>query len=114
MTHSLDPFFRPATVAVIGASATPGSVGSILMRNLMANPFGGVVFPVNPKRRGIHGVYCYPNLAAVPQRVDLAVIATPAVTVPAMVRDCVEHQVKAAIVISAGFSELGPQGKLLE
>src|SRR5262245_41742943 len=112
--HSLDPLFHPATVAVIGASATPGSVGSILMRNLLANPFGGGVFPVNPKRRNVHGVYCYPGLAHVPERVDLAVIATPAATVPAMIRDCLEHHVKAAIIISAGFSELGPQGKTLE
>ncbi len=114
MMHSLDPLFRPGTVAVIGASATTGSVGSILMRNLMANPFGGVVFPVNPKRRSVHGVYCYPGLGSIPERVDLAVIATPAATVPAAIRDCLDHHVKAAIIISAGFSELGPQGKALE
>src|SRR5262245_53857149 len=114
MIHSLDPLFRPGSVAVIGASATPGSVGSILMRNLLANPFGGAVFPVNPKRRAVHGVYCYPSLASIPESVDLAVIATPAATVPEMIRDCLDHRVKAAIVISAGFSELGPQGKLLE
>src|SRR5205807_7768599 len=70
--------------------------------------------PVNPKRRSVHGVYCYPTLAAVPEGVDLAVIATPAATVPAMIRDCLDHQVKGGIIISAGFSELGAQGKALE
>src|SRR5262245_11564531 len=113
-THSLDPIFRPNTVAVLGASVTPGSVGSILIRNLLENPFGGVVYPVNPKRPAVHGVHCYPSLAAVPELVDLAVIATPAVTVPGLVGECVERGVKAAIVISAGFSELGAEGKALE
>ena len=83
---SLDPIFHPHSVAVFGASATPGSVGAILMRNLLENPFGGGVYPVNPKRRSVRGVHCYPDLAAVPEAIDLAVIATPAPTVPALVR----------------------------
>lgn len=112
--HSLDPLFRPSSVAVIGASGTPGSIGSILIRNLLASPFGGVVYPVNPKRRAVHGVRCYPSLADVPDTVDLAVIATPAATVPAAVADCADRGVRGAIVISAGFSELGPEGRRLE
>ena len=112
--HSLDPIFQPRSVAVFGASATPGSVGSILMRNLLGNPFGGVVYPINPKRRTVHGVHCYPDLASVPEAVDLAVIATPAPTVPALVADCAYRGVPAAIVISAGFSELGAEGRALE
>jgi acetyltransferase len=113
-TRSLNPFFHPSAVAVLGASAAPGSVGSILLRNLLENPFGGVVYPVNPKRRSVHGVYCYPNLAALPGPAELAVIATPAVTVPGMVRDCIAAGIPAAILISAGFSELGAQGRALE
>jgi acetyltransferase len=112
--HSLDPLFRPTSVAVIGASATPGSVGSILMRNLLGSPFGGIVFPVNPKRRAVHGVLCYPSLAEVPVAVDLAVVATPAASVPAAISQCVERGVPAGIIISAGFSELGPAGRALE
>jgi acetyltransferase len=108
---SLDSLFRPQSVAVFGASATAGSVGNILMRNLLENPFGGVVFPINPKRRAVQGVSCYPNLAAVPEKVELAVIATPAATVPGVVCDCVEHGVAAAIIISAGFAELGAAGR---
>lgn len=114
LASSLDPIFKPQSVAVVGASATPGSVGSILMRNLMENPFGGVVFPINPKRDAVHGVLCYPSLAAVPRPVDLAVIATPAATVPDAVRQCVERGIQGAIVISAGFSELGAEGRALE
>lgn len=112
--HSLDPVFRPKSVAVVGASATAGSVGSILVRNLLASPFGGVVYPVNPKRHAVHGVRCYPDLDALPEVVDLAVIATPAATVPATIEACVRRGVPAAIVISAGFAELGPQGRALE
>src|ERR1017187_4165006 len=112
--YTLDAFFSPASVAVVGASVTPGSVGSIIMRNLIANPFGGVVYPVNPKRKAVHGVFCYPSLLEVPEAVDLAVIATPAATVPRAVEQCVERGVQAALIISAGFSELGAKGRALE
>jgi acetyltransferase len=112
--HSLEAFFHPTSIAVVGASVSAGSVGSIIMRNLLENPFGGVVYPINPKRRAVHGVHCYPNLSALPEPVDLAVVATPAQTVPATVRECVARGVKAAILISAGFSELGAEGRALE
>ncbi|MBM3995587.1 MAG: hypothetical protein FJ303_15755 [Planctomycetes bacterium] len=112
--YSLDAFFQPASVAVVGASVTPGSVGSILMRNLLQNPFGGVIYPINPKRKAVHGVLCYPSLKDLPEAVDLAVIATPASSVPATIQHCVERGVPAAIVISAGFSELGAEGRALE
>jgi acetyltransferase len=112
--RSLDPLFRPRSVAVIGASATPGRIGNTLMRNLLGNPFGGTVYPVNPKQHSVQGVLAYPNMQAVPEAVDLAVIATPAATVPEQVRACVEAGAKSAIVISAGFSELGAEGRALE
>ncbi|HEY7308618.1 MAG TPA: bifunctional acetate--CoA ligase family protein/GNAT family N-acetyltransferase [Gemmataceae bacterium] len=114
MPHSLDPLFRPRSIAVFGASDTPGRVGNILMRNLLENPFGGVVFPINPKRRSVQGVHCYPNLAAVPEKVELAILATPAAAVSALVGECVAHGVAAAIIISAGFAELGAGGRKLE
>ncbi len=114
VVRSLDPLFHPQAIAVVGASATPGSVGSILMRNLLATPFGGAVYPVNPKRRHVHGVHCHPDLVSVPEPVDLAVVATPAATVPAVIDECVRCGVRSAIVISAGFSELGAEGRALE
>jgi acetyltransferase len=99
LKHSLDPLFKPASVAVVGASTTPGAVGSILVRNLLATPFGGVVYPINPKRHAVHGVLCYPSLHDVPEVVDLAVIATPAGTVAGTIRQCVERGVAAAPLI---------------
>ena len=113
-SHPLDPLFRPETVGVIGASATTGSVGNILMRNLTENAFNGVVYPVNPKRRAVHGIPCYPSVSAVPEPLDLAVVATPAATVPDLVRECIDAGTKSAIIISAGFAELGESGRALE
>jgi len=112
--HPLDVFFAPERVAVIGATENPGSVGRTLFWNLISNPFGGVVFPVNPKRSHVLGVKAYPNILAIPEQIDLAVIVTPAASVPKVVHDCVDAKVKAAIVISAGFKELGPEGAKLE
>jgi acetyltransferase len=111
---SLDVFFEPRTVAVIGATETAGSVGRTLLWNLVTNPFGGTVFPVNPKRSSVLGVKAYPNIGSVPAEVDLAVIATPAPTVPGIVGECAEAGVEGAIVISAGFKEAGAAGAELE
>jgi acetyltransferase len=110
----LDAIFVPKNVAVIGATEKAGSVGRTLLWNLISNPFGGTVFPINPKRSSILGIKAYPNIAAVPESVDLAVIATPAPTVPAVIGECVEAGVKGAIIISAGFKEVGEQGIQLE
>jgi acetyltransferase len=110
----LDVFFKPENVAVIGATEAEGSVGRTVLWNLISTPFGGAVFPVNLKRSSVLGIKAYPNIAAVPEQVDLAVIVTPAPSVPGIIRECVQAGVKAAIVISAGFKELGPQGAALE
>ncbi len=110
----LDPFFAPSSVAVIGATEKPGSVGRTVFWNLIGSPFGGIVFPVNPKRGSILGVKAYPNIAALPERVELAVIVTPAPAVPGVLRECVEAGITAAIVISAGFKESGAEGAALE
>lgn len=110
----LDAIFRPETVAVIGASEQEGSVGRTLLWNLITNSFGGTVFPVNIKRSSVLGIKAYPDIAQVPEPVDLAVIATPAHTVPGVVSECVDAGVKGAIIISAGFKERGPEGAALE
>lgn len=110
----LDVIFRPDTVAVIGASEQPGSVGRTLLWNLITNSFGGTVYPVNIKRSSVLGIKAYPSIHDVPERVDLAVIATPAQTVPGIIRECVEAGVQGAIIISAGFKERGPEGVALE
>src|SRR5579862_7821832 len=113
-TQPLDAFFAPKTVAVIGATETAGSVGRTILWNLVSNPFGGTVFPIHPKRPSVLGVKAYKHIAEVPEQVDLAVIVTPAAVVPGIIHDCVEEGVKAAIVISAGFKEIGPAGQELE
>src|SRR5574341_757621 len=110
----LDVFFAPENVAVIGATEMQGSVGRTLLWNLISTPFGGAVFPVNPKRSSVLGIKAYPSIAAVPEHVDLAVVIVPAQACPGVIRQCGEAGVKAAIVISAGFKELGPQGAALE
>lgn len=112
--NPLSAIFAPRNVALIGATETVGSVGRTLMWNLISNPFGGAVFPINPKRSNVLGVKAYKTIFDVPEPVDLAVIVTPAVSVPGLIKDCVEMGVKGAIVISAGFKEIGPQGVELE
>ena len=112
--RSLDAIFRPGSVAVIGATDRDGSVGRTVMRNLINNPFGGTVYPVNPDRPSISGIKAYSSVSEVPEPVDLAVIVTPAPTVPGIVRECAEVGVEGAIVISAGFKEAGEEGAELE
>ncbi len=111
---SLDSILLPKSVAVIGATENPGSVGRTIMWNLITNPFGGAVFPVNPKRSSILGVKAYPSIAAIPDPVDLAVIVTPAKTVPGLIGECIQKGIPGAIIISAGFKETGPEGVELE
>jgi len=112
--HPLDNIFRPDSVAVIGATERPGSVGRTLLWNLLSSPFGGMVFPVNPSHRQVLGIQAYPNVKAIPEQVSLAVILTPAPTVPDIVRDCVEAGIPSALIISAGFKEHGEAGQALE
>jgi acetyltransferase len=112
--NPLDAIFAPRAVAVIGATEKPGSVGRTILWNLVSSPFGGTVFPVNPKRTSVLGIKAYPSIAAVPDRVDLAVIVTPAASVPAIIEAGVKAHVPGAIIISAGFKETGAAGADLE
>lgn len=110
----LSAIFAPRTVAVIGATEKAGTVGRTILWNLISNPFNGTVFPVNPTRPAVLGIKAYPRIGDVPERVDLAVIVTPAPTVPGVVAECVAAGVRGAIIISAGFKETGPEGVALE
>ena len=112
--NPLDAIFAPNTVAVIGASEKPGSVGRNLLWNLITNPFGGTVFPINPQHSSILGIKAYSTIFDVPEKIDLAVIATPASTVPKIISDSVDAEIKGAIIISAGFKEIGEKGIALE
>lgn len=114
MRHYFAPLFEPDSVAIVGASGREGSVGSVLMGNMLAAGYRGQLYAVNPKHREVRGVSCFPAIGEVPRRVDLAVIATPAATVPGIIEQCGAAGVRAAVVVSAGFSESGPAGAALE
>jgi acetyltransferase len=106
--------FRPGSVAVIGASAKTGSVGHTVLENLKQSGFRGDIYPVNPKYDSLLGLRAYPSVAALAHPPDLAIVATPAETVPKLVSDCGKAGVPGLIVLSAGFSEVGPRGKDIE
>lgn len=112
--HPLTSIFAPKSVALIGATETPASVGRTILENLSAQTFGGTVYPVNPKRETVLGIRAYPDLVALPECPDLAVICTPAKSVPALIGQCVDAGVKGAVIISAGFKETGAPGVALE
>lgn len=111
---TLEPFFHPKSVALIGASDRAGSVGRVVLENLRSAQGAFSVFPVNPYRDTVLGGPAYSTIADVPEPVELAVITTPAATVPDLIRDCAAAGVGGAIVISAGFREVGPEGCGLE
>ena len=113
-SHPLDPLFAPRSVAVVGATERPGSVGRAVLWNLLSNPFGGTVFPVNSKRPNVLGIKGYPKVSDLPDKVDLVVVTTPANTVPDVLTESVAAGIPAGIVISAGFKEHGEHGKELE
>ncbi|MDE2572040.1 MAG: CoA-binding protein, partial [bacterium] len=112
--RGLDAIFAPQTVAVIGATERAGSLGRAVLWNLIGNPFGGTVYPVTPTHPSVMGIKAYPTIGDVPEPVDLAVIVTPASSVPAIVGACAGAGVRGAIVISAGFREIGAAGVELE
>jgi acetyltransferase len=115
-TQTLDALFAPDTIAIIGASTDPDSVGSGIAKNLLTGDFPGKAYPVNPKTDTLFGVPCYRRIADVPEeRIDLAIIIVPARIVPDVLLEAWETKhIRAAIVISAGFKETGEDGKKLE
>lgn len=113
-TLDLSRVLSPKSVAVIGASRKEGSVGQAIFKNLLQADYQGVLYPVNPKASAIDGVKCYPTLAHVPDPVDLAIIIVPNVAVPGVLKECAAAHVPGAVVVSAGFKEIGGQGVELE
>ena len=103
-THYLDRLFAPKTIAVFGANERPDSVAGRVYDNLRGGGFSGPIFAINPKHKRLYGQPCYRSLEAVGEPVELAVIATPAPTIPGILRACGEHGIRNAIVISAGFN----------
>ncbi|MEM4719159.1 MAG: CoA-binding protein, partial [Nitrososphaerota archaeon] len=111
---SIERMFDPETVAVIGATDREGSVGRAIMENLLEWKNNREIFPINPNRESVFGLKCYPSIKDAPKHVDLAIIAVPAKAVPKVVEECGEAGVDGVVIISAGFREVGEEGRKLE
>jgi acetate---CoA ligase (ADP-forming) len=112
--HFLDVFFKPKSVAVIGATRNPGALHYHVFANLVKLGYPGKLYPVNPGAAEIAGIKAYPNIKAIPDDIDLVVICIPAAAVPAAVQECVEKKIKAISIISGGFSEGGSEGRKVQ
>jgi acetyl coenzyme A synthetase (ADP forming)-like protein len=110
MANSLDPLFRPRSIAVVGTSRRPGTIGYQILENILRHGYQGVVYPVNPKATAVHSIRAYPSVTAIPEPVDLAVVVVPKEHVAAVVDECGEKGVQSLVVISAGFKEVGGEG----
>lgn len=112
--HYLNQLFSPQSIAVFGASHRENAVGTLVFHNLLNAGFKGELYPINPKHAEIQGKQAWPNLTELNKPVDLAVVATPAQTVPGIIRQCGEHGVKGVVIMSAGFGEAGARGQRLQ
>jgi len=110
----LQVFFNPRSVAVIGATRDPKGLGGSVLKNILDAGYSGPVFPINPKADEIAGLKAYPSVVDVPEEVDLAVVTTPARFVPQVVEECCRKRCRGVIIISAGFREVGPEGRKIE
>jgi acetyltransferase len=112
--HYLEKIFAPSSIAVIGASDKPGSVGMKVFRNLSQEAFNGKIYAINPKHDQVQDKPCFSSVKKIKESIDLAVIATPAKTLPDIIVECGEKGIRAAIILSSGFSEIGKDGQALE
>jgi acetyltransferase len=112
--RNLDKLFAPGSVALIGATPRRGAVAAVVARNLRRAGFAGELMLVNPHHPTIDGLDVYPNVASLPQTPDLAVIVTPAAAVPSLIGELAARGTRAAVIITAGFGELGQQGQTLQ
>jgi len=111
---SVRVFFEPESVAIVGASNTPGKFGYFLLKNLLDMGFKGKIYPVNPNLDTVLGLKAYPGVDIIPYEVDLSVIVVQAIHVPEIMRDCAKKHVKGVLICSSGFRELGREGALRE
>src|SRR4051812_18218231 len=114
MSKALHSIFQPGSIAVIGASRLPNTIGHQILANLIRYGFNGAVYPINPKATSIHSIRAFPSIAAVPDGVDLAVISVPRDLVCGIAEECGRAGVKGLVVITAGFREVGGPGVELE
>jgi acetyltransferase len=112
--EKLDAIFSPESVAVVGASSTPGKVGHDIFANVLRGEYRGTLYPVNPKARSILSVRCYPTIKDIPDPIDLAMLILPPRAALEAIDDCVEKGVKGIVIVSAGFKEVGGEGARIE
>ena len=110
----LESFFNPRSVAIVGASRQEGKVGYEILANMIEAGYEGKIFPVNPKAEEIEGLKCYSDLASIPAAPELVLIVVPAKMVPAVMQQCAKVGTKAVVIITAGFKEVGEEGRALE
>ncbi|MEM4718199.1 MAG: CoA-binding protein [Desulfurococcaceae archaeon] len=103
----LTPLLNPRSIAIVGASRTPGKIGYVILRNIIAYGYTGKIYPINPHADEILGYRAYPSILSVPEELDVAVVAVPAQEVPRIIEECGKKGVKVAVVITSGFSEVG-------
>ncbi|RJQ57758.1 MAG: CoA-binding protein, partial [Desulfobacteraceae bacterium] len=110
----LDAIFSPVSVAVVGASTTPGKVGHDIFVNILKGGYTGTLYPVNPNAKSVASVRAYPSVAAIPDPIDLAMIILPPKPALEAVEDAVKKGVKGIVIVSAGFREVGKEGRAIE
>jgi len=107
MKHELETFFKPKSIAVVGASKNSTKIGNAALKNILISDYECKVYPINPHEKEILGIKCYKKLSDVPGEIELVLISVPAKIVPQIMKECVQKKVKNAIIISSGFSEAG-------
>ncbi|MHA2365800.1 MAG: acetate--CoA ligase family protein [Candidatus Hodarchaeales archaeon] len=112
--ENLDKLFSPDSIAIVGASRRKGSIGRSILKNIINFGYEGVVYPVNPKANSVGSIKCYPSLSAIPDQIDLAIIAVPSKFVLSVMKEAVDLKIKSAVIITAGFKEIGEKGEVLE
>src|ERR1039457_4459317 len=110
----LESIFRPNSVAVIGASNRVGTVGHDLFRNILLSGYSGTLYPVNPKAASIAGVHAYTSVGEIPDNIDLALIMVPATAVAQVLEECGQKGARGAVIVTAGFKEVGAEGGAVE
>ena len=107
MKHELETFFKPKSIAVVGASKDSTKIGHAALKNILISNYECKLYPINLKEKEILGIKCYQKLADVPGKIDLVLVSVPAKIVPQIIKECVQKDVKNVIIISSGFSEIG-------
>ena len=111
---NLELMFNPKTIAVVGASRKEGSIGRAILKNIIDFGYEGTLYPVNPNTSSVNSIKCYPNLASIPEQIDLMIVVTPANLVLSIFVEAVKLHIKSAVIITAGFKEIGKEGDRVE